>query len=185
MLLQAAAAPTVAPSSREGSTNVSGVQSREKTLSRIERVAVFKGAMPTGVTVSQRGRIFVNYPRWGDPVKFTVAELKNGVASPFPNADWNRRDKPQAQRLVSVQSVVVDSRDRLWMLDTGSVKFGPTLPGGPKLVGVDLRTNRVFKTILFPRNVALPTTYLNDVRFDLRRGQGGMAFITDSSGTGP
>jgi sugar lactone lactonase YvrE len=31
----------------------------------------------------------------------------------------------------------------------------------------------------------LKTTYLNDVRFDLRRGRAGMAFITDSSGTGP
>ena len=32
----------------------------------------------------------------------------------------------------------------------------------------------------------MPTTYLNDVRFDLRRGSGGgMAFITDSSQMGP
>jgi sugar lactone lactonase YvrE len=33
--------------------------------------------------------------------------------------------------------------------------------------------------------VALPTTYLNDVRFDLRRGNEGIAFITDSSQNGP
>lgn len=33
--------------------------------------------------------------------------------------------------------------------------------------------------------MALPTTYLNDVRFDLRRGSDGMAFITDSSNQGP
>jgi hypothetical protein len=33
--------------------------------------------------------------------------------------------------------------------------------------------------------VALPTTYLNDVRFDLRRGSGGIAFITDSAQNGP
>jgi sugar lactone lactonase YvrE len=39
--------------------------------------------------------------------------------------------------------------------------------------------------ILFPQDVALPTTYLNDVRFDLRRGSEGIAFITDSSQNGP
>lgn len=33
--------------------------------------------------------------------------------------------------------------------------------------------------------MALPTTYLNDVRFDLRRGSEGMAFITDSAQKGP
>jgi sugar lactone lactonase YvrE len=52
-------------------------------------------------------------------------------------------------------------------------------------MGVDLKTNRVFKTIMFPPNVALKTTYLNDIRFDLRRGKAGMAFITDSSSKGP
>jgi hypothetical protein len=34
-----------------------------------------------------------------------------------------------------------------------------------------------FKTILFPHEVAFFTTYLNDMRFDLRRGEQGMAFI--------
>ena len=84
-----------------------------------------------------------------------------------------------------MQSVVVDPRDRLWIVDTGSIEFGPTSPGGPKLVGVDLATNKVFKTITFPPEVALPTTYLNDVRFDLRRGEAGYAFLTDSSDKGP
>jgi hypothetical protein len=54
------------------------------------------------------------------------------------------------ERLVSVQSIVVDPADRG-----------------------------------FDRQVALPTTYLNDVRFDLRRGDAGTAYITDSSDSGP
>jgi sugar lactone lactonase YvrE len=48
-----------------------------------------------------------------------------------------------------------------------------------------LTKDQVIKKILFPQNVALPTTYLNDIRFDLRRGKEGMAFITDSSQKGP
>ncbi len=50
---------------------------------------------------------------------------------------------------------------------------------------MDLETDEVVKTILFSQDVALPTTYLNDVRFDLRRGDEGVAFIADSSDRGP
>lgn len=191
-----------AQSAPQRSGRISRLTPREKYVGNLQRVATFYGAMPTGVTVSHSGRIFVNYPRWGDKVRFSVAEIRNGREVPFPNRainsfgdDGNRAPLSQeksdvaarlrARSLVGVQSVVVDPRDRLWILDTGSVKFGPVAYGGPKLVGVDLRTNRVFKTILFPQNVALKTTYLNDIRFDLRRGRDGVAFITDSSGTGP
>jgi sugar lactone lactonase YvrE len=38
---------------------------------------------------------------------------------------------------------------------------------------------------VFEPKVALATTYLNDVRFDLRRGKAGIAYITDSSAEGP
>ncbi|MEP0785315.1 major royal jelly family protein [Trichocoleus sp. DQ-A1] len=158
----------------------------EKTVGNIESVASFNGPMLTGVTVSQDGRIFVNFPRWGDNVEFTVAELKNGTAVAYPNAEINRPNPSnQAESLISVQSVVVDPQNRLWILDTGSPQFSPTSYGGPKLIGIDLKQNRIIKTILFPQDVALPTTYLNDVRFDLRRGKAGMAFITDSSSSGP
>jgi sugar lactone lactonase YvrE len=154
-------------------------------IGRIETMATFDGPMPTGVTVSRKGRIFVNFPRWGDPVEFTVAELKDRKPVAYPDAAWNRlnTDRP-AECLVSAQSVVVDSDDRLWLLDTGHIEFGRPLPGGPKLVGVDLRTNTVFQTIRFPRDVALDTTYLNDVRFDLCRSEAGVAYITDSSENG-
>ncbi|SDY89868.1 Major royal jelly protein [Modestobacter sp. DSM 44400] len=50
---------------------------------------------------------------------------------------------------MSVQSIVVDPADRLWLLDTGSPMFAPTEHGGPKLVCVDLTTDEVGQTILF------------------------------------
>ena len=153
---------------------------------KLDVVATFEGAMPTGVTVSRSGRIFVNFPRWGDDVQFTVAEMKNGKAVAFPDEAINRVPTGKLETgFVSVQSVVVDPRDRLWVLDTGSIKMGKSELGGAKLVGIDLQKNAVFKTIVFPRNVALATSYPNDVRFDLTRGKDGMAFITDSAGEGP
>ena len=158
----------------------------DEPLGALEPVAYFNGAMPTGVTVSQKGRIFINFPKWGDDVPFTVAEIRDGKAVPYPDEAMNQtNEEDPAAALVSVQSVVVDPADRLWILDTGSPLFQPTKYGGPKLVCVDLATNRIVKKILLPQDVALPTTYLNDVRFDLRRGSEGMAFITDSAQKGP
>ncbi|MBA3924319.1 MAG: gluconolaconase, partial [Nostocaceae cyanobacterium] len=156
-----------------------------ETVGTLEPVAHFDGAMPTGVTVSHQGRIFINFPKWGDKVEFTVAEYRHGKFVAYPNEVFNKTQPNNLDAaLVSVQSVVVDPLDRLWILDTGSPLFQPTQYGGPKLVCVDLTSDRVIKTILFPQDVALPTTYLNDIRFDLRRGAEGMAFITDSSDQG-
>ena len=157
----------------------------DEPFGELEAVAYFYDAMPTGVTVSHEGRIFVNYPKWGDDVKFTVVELVDGEAVAYPNEEINQpASQSDADALVSVQSVVVDPADRLWILDTGSPMFKPTEYGGPKLVCVDLTTNEIVKKILFPQDVALPTTYLNDVRFDLRRGDEGVAYITDSAQKG-
>ena len=156
------------------------------STNNLEPVAAFYGPMPTGVTVSRQGRIFVNYPKWGDDVDFTVAEITSGREVAFPSAAINRYEPSRAaDTLVSVQSVVVDPADRLWILDTGSIRFGPPVENGPKLVCVDLATNRVVKKILFPPDVALETSYLNDIRFDLRRRTAGVAYITDSSDKGP
>lgn len=153
----------------------------------LETVATFDGPMPTGVTVSRTGRIFVNFPRWGDDVPFTVAELRNGKAVPYPDADINRADaSAPAARFLSVQSVVADGRGRLWVLDTAAPGFASPVPGGAKLVAIDLKSNRVVKTLVFPPEVMLPRTYVNDVRFDFRVGTEGVAYVTDSSlsGTG-
>lgn len=161
----------------------------DEPLGVLEPVAYFNDAMPTGVTVSHKGRIFVNFPRWGDEVPFTVSEVRDGKAIAYPDEEINQTDPhdlaADAGALVSVQSVVVDPADRLWILDTGSPMFQPTKYGGPKLLCVDLKANQVVKKILFPQNVALPTTYLNDVRFDLQRGKEGIAYITDSAQNGP
>ena len=156
----------------------------ERSIGKLEVVATFDGPMPTGVTVANNGRIFVNFPKWtGDPVEYTVAEVKNGKTFPYPNAEINRyadTDKP-AEKLVSVQSVVVDpTGTRLWILDTGVID-DKVRPGGAKLIAVDLATDQIVKKIVFPPNVVFTDTGLNDVRFDLHRGREGVAFITDTS----
>src|SRR4051794_28860952 len=156
-------------------------------IGEAELVHAFPDQMPTGVTVADDGRIFVCYPRWGDKVDFTVAELRDGQEVPYPDAEVNVFDEQRpSECLVCVQSVVVDPAGRLWLLDAGSIELGPRIEGGAKLVCVDLETDQITRTIVVPSDVAFETTYLNDIRFDLRRGEAGLAFITDSTnGEGP
>ena len=158
----------------------------DRTTGNLETVATFNGPMPTGVTVSHGNRIFVNFPRWGDDVPFTVAEVVNGKAVAYPDPainDWPGRTLPNPNafmdeaanqtHFVNVQSVVVDPFDRLWVLDTGAPKLKNIVPGGPKLVCIDLATNKVVRTILLPPESAGTNSYMNDVRFDLRHGDTG------------
>ena len=152
----------------------------------LETVATFPGPMPEGVTVTRGNRIFVNFARWGDDIPFTVAELVNGQAVAYPNAEvnnWPGRTLPNPNaftdeaanqtHFVSVQSVVVDAADHLWVLDTGAPLLKNTVPGGPKLVAIDLTTNRLLRTILLPPETCGTNCYLNDVRFDLTVGDSG------------
>lgn len=91
----------------------------------------------------------VNFPKWGDEVPATVVELKGGHPVPFPSEEINQpRGDDDPERLVSVQSIVVDPADRLWILDTGSPMMQPVKRGGPKLVCVNLQTDTVAKTIV-------------------------------------
>ncbi|WP_024275790.1 L-dopachrome tautomerase-related protein [Hyphomicrobium sp. 802] len=168
------------------STDASASLPSDRTIGTIEPVFEFREAMPTGVTVSAKGRMFINFPRWGDNVPFTVGEIRNDKVVAFPDLATNTFDPSRAaQTLSSVQSVVIGPDDKLWILDTAAPKFSKPLIGAAKLMAVDLETNKVVKTIALSSSSVLPTTYINDVRFDLRKGKAGFAYITDSSVSGP
>jgi sugar lactone lactonase YvrE len=104
----------------------------------------------------------------------------DGKPKPFPDEAWNAKAGPPAVRWICVQSVVVDDQDALWVLDPASPKTEAVVKGGPKLVKIDLATNKVIQTITLDENVAPKRSYLNDVRLDTKTGH---AFITES-GTG-
>jgi sugar lactone lactonase YvrE len=146
----------------------------------LEEVATFPTQQVTGISVSAKGRIFVNFPFWSDDHTTSVAEIVDGKPKPFPDESWQRKDGDPQKRWVCVQCVVVDDRDELWVLDPASPKTEGVVPGGPKLVKIDLSTNEVVQTIPFDATIAPEKSYLNDVRFDTKTGH---AFITES-GTG-
>jgi hypothetical protein len=78
----------------------------DESVGELEPVAHFNGAMPTGVTVSHKGRIFVNFPKWGDEVPFTVSEIHNGGEKvvAYPDEATNQTNPNDPAALVSVQS---------------------------------------------------------------------------------
>ncbi|MCI2423392.1 major royal jelly family protein [Saccharopolyspora sp. K220] len=150
-----------------------------------EVVAEFDDLMPTGLTVTGAGRVFVSFPRWGDEVPCTVAEVVDGEAVPYPSSEintWSTERTPD--QLVSVQSVITDPVGHVWLLDTGSLSFEPWLENGPKVVEVDPATDQVVRIIRPDTAAVTPTTYLNDIRFDFSRGSGGYAYLTDSQPEG-
>lgn len=135
----------------------------------------------TGVAVSKQGRIFVNYPRWSENVPFSVAELKNGKPVPYPSKDWNAYPLPnkgaKGAHFMAVQSVVVDDKDHLWVLDTANPRFGGVKGKGPKLYEFDLQTNELLKSYRFEPGVYASDSYFNDLRVDTERE---VAYLTDS-----
>lgn len=142
----------------------------------------------TGVTVSERGRIFVNFPRWTEDSPVSVAEvMKDGSLRPYPDEQWNawrnvRRDElDPSDHWVCVQSVVADGRGSVWVVDPAAPAVDGIVPGGPKLVRIDLATDRVAQVIRFGQDVAIPGSYLNDVRFSK---DGRHAFLTDAGQRG-
>jgi len=165
----------------------SAAPDRSARHATLEPVAQF-GHQVTGVTVSENGRIFVNFPRWTEDSPVSVAEvMKDGTIKPYPDAQWNAWRNAKSDEItpnnhwVCVQSVVADGHGSVWVLDPAAPAQNAIVPHGPKLVRIDLATDKVAQTISFDQTVAIPGSYLNDVRFS---ADGKFAFITDSGQRG-
>ncbi|WP_338235623.1 L-dopachrome tautomerase-related protein [Persicobacter diffluens] len=136
----------------------------------------------TGITISPEGRMFVNFPRWSDDVPLSVAEIIDGKVVPFPNEAWNTfNGKNEAEHFTAVQSVVVDDRNFLWVLDPANPQFQGVLEGGPRLHLFNLDRDEFVKTIPFSRTTWSQNSYFNDLRIDTETG---MIYITDSGAGG-
>lgn len=157
------------------------VNAQPQSASKLELVAKFDHQV-TGVTVAGDGRIFVNFPRWTEDAPVSVAEVKGGRLVPYPDEGWNawrnaKRDQVTPNdHWVCVQSVVANGGS-LWVLDPAAPALEKIVKGGPKLVQIDLATDKVVRTYPFSEQVAPEGTYLNDIRFS---PDGAYGYITDS-----
>src|SRR3954468_15765695 len=154
---------------------------------QLQLVATFEHQV-TGVTVSRDGRIFVNFPRWTEDAPISVAEVtRDGQIKPYPDDQWNswrnamKNQMSAGDHFVCVQSVVADAHGNLWVVDPAAPATAPVVQGGPKLVRIDLKTNKVAQVIRFDETIAPQGSYLNDVRFS---PDGRHAYLTDAGAKG-
>jgi sugar lactone lactonase YvrE len=163
-------------------TKPQNAEDKTETAEAVQEIARFKGQQVTGVTVSQEGRIFVNFPRWREAVIASVTEVVDGKPIPYPGTNWN--DWQIGQEIndsvfVAVQSVVAFEND-LYVLDTRSPLFKGVIDA-PKLFVFDLKTNALKRTYTFPKDSFHKDSYINDLRIDKENGS---IYLTDSGHAG-
>ncbi|WP_343672069.1 L-dopachrome tautomerase-related protein [Chitinophaga sp.] len=149
----------------------------------LEQVFADSAYQLTGVAVAKDGRLFTNYPYWGDKHGYSVVEVVNGKPVPYPDSAWNSFHKGEdgQNKFVCVQSVVADDQGFLWVVDAAGIGLGPVYQGANKLLKINLATNQVDKIYHFPETVAGKDSYLNDIRID---NEHGFAYMTTSTNGG-
>ena len=148
----------------------------------VEDVASFRGAQVTGVTVTDKARIFVNFPRWRDHIPCSVAEVrKDGSYTPYLDEKtnlWEKGAPGDGDAFVCVQSVVADG-DRLYVIDTKNPMIGKTV-AVPTLYVYDLNTDKLVRKYPLAESTK-PGSYVNDLRVDREHGK---IYFTDSNEPG-
>ncbi|TWB83031.1 major royal jelly protein [Nitrospirillum amazonense] len=128
-------------------------------------------------------RVFLAGPRWtGTKLPPLVMVEGGGAPRPFPDAAWNAwvPGADPAHAFVNINAIHRDDAGGLWVVDTGAPDFGgDPLPGGAKLVRIDLNRGRVDRVIPLGADVARPGSYVDDIRF-----HGSHAYLTDAGQPG-
>jgi sugar lactone lactonase YvrE len=134
-----------------------------------------KALIINGFTTAPGGRRFV-VVQPQEPDQPEIAEITTGSASPYPNAAWNNRAGQHGRTaFVGANSLRVGPDGALWVVDRGAPGIGaPLVQGGPKLVRVDLASDRVTR-VYDLASVAQGASFVDDVRFN-----GDVAYLTDA-----
>jgi sugar lactone lactonase YvrE len=135
-----------------------------------------------GVAIDH-GRVFVSGPRWTGTQAPAVAVITGkDDLTPYPDAAWNdwRPGGDASHAFVDVNAIRLDDKGSLWVVDTGAPEFGgDPLPGGAKLVRIELASGKVSRVVPLGPSVALAGSYIDDVRF-----HGDFAYLTDAGRPG-
>ena len=159
----------------EGSSRERSAGDALTTVLQLDNVA-------TGFAISPNGRMFVPLSHIDGSEGPQVIEWVDGKPQPYPDANmnsWKTGDDP-ATHFVHVNALRVGTGGlSLWLVDTGSPDIGkPKVPKGPKIVKIDLATNKVVRT--YPLDaVTNEKSYVDDIRF-----HGSTAYITDAGSPG-
>lgn len=134
-----------------------------------------------GVATTPGGRMFLPIQPEKPGEGPEVVEVRDGRATPYPDAAWNNW-KPNNDGhgvFVGVNALRVGPDGNLWIVDKGSTGVDePHVPGGQKVVRIDLKTDKVVRTYELA-DATTPTTFIDDIRFN-----GRYAYLTDAGKPG-
>ncbi len=127
---------------------------------------------PGNVTVTDNGRSIMSLHQFYQP-KYTVVEYIDKALVPFPNKELADADSKAALKLDSVLGIR-SANGIVWMLDNG-LRGGVT----PKLVGWDIKTNKLHQVISLPPPIVPKDAFVNDFAVDTKHNH---IFISDPAG---
>ena len=137
----------------------------------------WRGLTANGVTTTNDGRIFANFPRLDGQPGMSIGEWDGGQWQAFPNAEKNDNDAARndpANHFVRTNALRIGSDGALWVVDTGTEKDGAApLEGGAKIVRIDVKNND--SRIYLLDAAVTDKSFIDDIRFN-----GDYAYITDA-----
>lgn len=142
----------------------------------------------SGIAVTEDGRVFLGFPRHADNHRgCALAELKNGKLVPFPDKEMTYpSSRPYEEWLVSPHGMTTDDRGNIWLVNDGKRAGIEGIPeGAAKVVGFT-PDGKILASVPIKAPVLRQDMHLNDLRIDLKHGEQGTVYITNSSfGTTP
>ncbi|MCJ2100740.1 SMP-30/gluconolactonase/LRE family protein [Methylobacterium sp. E-046] len=134
-----------------------------------------------GFTRSKDGRLFSPFQRQTKGEGIELGEWRDGKPVAFPDAAWNawKQGDDPAKAFVAVNAIRIGPEGDLWVVDKGAPGMGEApLPGGAKLVQIDLATNAVRR--VYPLQAATTDrSFIDDFRFNGRN-----VYLTDAGQPG-
>ena len=156
---------------------------RPSTGPSLTVAAESRGMIWNAVALSEDGRVFVAGPRWTGSTGPALGLLDDqGQPQPYPDARWNawRPGQDAREAFVNINALHRGPDDSLWVIDTGAPDFGGApLPGGAKVVRIDLKGGGVTRIYPLGTDVATPRSYVDDIRLKGARG-----YLTDAGEPG-
>lgn len=142
---------------------------------------------PTGMKI-YNDNLYLSMPKFRNGIPVTLAFIsmsnskkKNELLTPFPS--WEMNDARNCSNLQSVQSMEIDVKGVMWVLD--GVRINRHINCPAKLVLLDLNDGgSLLHTYIFSNEISLRNGgFLNDIVVD--DSDGGFAYITDNSNIDP
>jgi sugar lactone lactonase YvrE len=130
-----------------------------------------------GVVCTEEGQLFASLPGWLGPKPGVVKVLPDGSLEPFPGNEWNAWavSKDPSKSFVDVNSITLDGKGSLWIIDAAAPLLGEASEGAVKVVEIDIATEKIKRVLVFDKKDAHSGTRLAHMRF-----HGHHAFIVES-----